>query len=119
MPANSTTVELDRPLKTSFVGIKPMTPHAMAPAVAVIARGIISEIKRMATTSKRIKHCTSFPILISSFIVGFWTVPPVRQDWQSRQCCTETCSASLGYFFESPHKISRWHEDSSTFTCFL
>src|SRR5574344_1990044 len=111
MPANSTTVELDRPLNTCFVGIKPMTPHAMAPAVAVIARGMISEIKRMATINSRIKHCTSFPILISSFVVGCLTVQPVRQTLPSGQCNAETCSATLGYYFPIPHKISRWHED--------
>src|SRR5574344_722889 len=82
MPANSTTVELDRPLNTCFVGIKPRTPHAIAPAVAVIARGIISVIKKMATTSNRIKHFTSLPILIFPPFCGNLATYLVRQDKQ-------------------------------------
>ena len=51
MPANKTTVELDRPEKIIFSGITPNKPSAIAPPIEVIAKGIISVIKQMATTA--------------------------------------------------------------------
>jgi hypothetical protein len=56
MPANRTTVELDRPLNTCFAGINPSRPQAIEPAVAVTARGIISVMKNKAITARRIRH---------------------------------------------------------------
>ena len=56
MPANSTTVELERPLKTCLAGIRPNKPQATAPPIAVIAKGIISVTKNKAITANRIKH---------------------------------------------------------------
>jgi hypothetical protein len=56
MPANRTTVELDRPLNTCFAGINPNRPQAMEPAIAVTARGIISVTKNKAITANRIRH---------------------------------------------------------------
>ena len=56
MPANRTTVELDKPLNTCFVGTKPRIPQAMDAAVEVTARGMISVIKKIATTANKIRH---------------------------------------------------------------
>jgi len=42
IPANKTTVESDKPENTCFAGIKPNRPQEIAPAVAVIAKGISS-----------------------------------------------------------------------------
>ena len=59
MPANKTTVELERPLKTAFVGINPRSPQAIAPLIAVTAKGISSVTKNKATTANKIRHFTS------------------------------------------------------------
>jgi hypothetical protein len=56
MPANRTTVELDRPLNTCLAGINPNKPQAIEPAIAVTARGIISVMKNKAMTASKIKH---------------------------------------------------------------
>jgi len=67
MPANRTTVELDRPLNTCFAGIKPKRPHAIAAPVAVTARGISSVTNNNATTANKIRHLIAGDILCSSF----------------------------------------------------
>ena len=56
IPANRTTVELDNPLNTCLTGIKPSKPQAMEAAVDVTARGMISVMKKIATTANKIRH---------------------------------------------------------------
>jgi hypothetical protein len=64
IPANSTTVELDRPENTCFAGIKPSKPLAIAPAIAVTARGISSVTKKSAMTANIMRHFTAWDIII-------------------------------------------------------
>ena len=56
IPAKSTTVESERPEKTCLAGIKPKRPQAIAPLIAVIAKGISSVINNRATIANTIKH---------------------------------------------------------------
>ena len=44
-------------------GIKPNRPQEIAPAVAVIAKGISSVTNKRATTANKIKHFTAWDIL--------------------------------------------------------
>ena len=53
--ANRTTVELDKPENTVFIGMMPRTPQAIAPAIAVTARGSNSVTKKNATKAKTIR----------------------------------------------------------------
>ena len=63
IPANKTTVESDKPENTCFAGIKPNRPQEIAPAVAVIAKGISSVTNKRATTANKIKHFTAWDVL--------------------------------------------------------
>ncbi|MPN18019.1 hypothetical protein SDC9_165377 [bioreactor metagenome] len=63
IPAKSTTVELDKPEKTALIGIKPRRPQAIAPPIAVIAKGIISVTNNNATTANKIRHLTAGVII--------------------------------------------------------
>ena len=67
MPANSTTVELDKPLNTCLAGIRPKRPQAIAAPTAVIARGISSVTNNNATTANKMRHLIAGDILSSSF----------------------------------------------------
>ena len=53
--ANRTTVELDRPENTVFIGMMPKMPQAIAPAIAVTARGSNSVTKKNATKARIIR----------------------------------------------------------------
>ena len=47
--------ELDRPEKTVFIGMMPKMPQAIAPAIAVTARGSNSVTKKNATKARIIR----------------------------------------------------------------
>jgi hypothetical protein len=68
IPPKSTTVELERPLNTCFAGMKPNRPHAIAPAMEVIAKGISSVTKKSAITANNIKHLIAGDIFVPPFI---------------------------------------------------
>jgi hypothetical protein len=54
MPANKYYGGVGQTTEDLFrTGIKPRTPHAMAPAVAVTARGMISEIKKNGNNQQK------------------------------------------------------------------
>jgi hypothetical protein len=67
IPPKSTTVELERPLNTCFAGMKPNRPHAIAPAMEVIAKGISSVTKKSAITANNIKHLIAGDIFVPPF----------------------------------------------------
>ena len=69
IPPKRTTVELDKPLNTCFAGINPSKPHAIAPAIEVIAKGISSVTKNTATIATRIKHLIAGDIRIPPYLI--------------------------------------------------